>query len=64
MKIHVDLKMCQGHGQCEESAPEVFEVRDDGLVHLLIDNPPESGRPAIEEAARRCPVDALRIEAT
>lgn len=63
MRIHADLGMCQGHGQCEESAPEVFEVGDDALVHMLVDNPSEDIRPAVEEAVRRCPVDALRIDA-
>ena len=62
MKIHADLDVCQGHGQCEESAPEVFEVGDDALVHLLIVNPSEGLRPAVEEAVRRCPVDALRTD--
>ncbi|MFI6347573.1 ferredoxin [Streptomyces sp. NPDC050560] len=61
MRIEVDLPLCQGHGQCEESAPEVFEVGDDAVVHLLDEDPPESRRPAVEEAARRCPVEALRI---
>lgn len=62
MKIEADLDLCQGHGQCEESAPEVFVVGDDAVVHLLMEDPPEAMRPAVEEAARRCPVDALRVE--
>jgi ferredoxin len=62
LKIHVDLLLCQGHGQCEESAPEVFVVGDDAVVHLLMDDPPEAMRPAVEEAVRRCPVDALRLD--
>lgn len=61
MKIHVDLPLCQGHGQCEEAAPEVFVVGDDDQVHLLMENPPEELRFKVEEAVRRCPVRALRL---
>jgi ferredoxin len=61
MKIDVDLGVCQGHGQCEEAAPEVFVVGDDAVVHLLDDDPGDALRPAVEEAVRRCPVEALRL---
>jgi ferredoxin len=61
MKIDVNLGLCQGHGQCEDSAPEVFVVGDDALAHLVDETPPESLRPAVEEAARRCPVEAILV---
>ena len=62
MKIIVDLELCQGHGQCEDSAPEVFRVNDAGLVDILNDSPGEELRAQVEEAARRCPVEAITIE--
>jgi ferredoxin len=62
MKIVVDLTICAGHAQCEEVAPEVFRVNDNWLVDVLIESPPESMRPKIVEAARRCPVGAITIE--
>ena len=58
----MDLTLCQGHGQCEEAAPEVFVVGDDDQVHLLMDDPPEELRSKVEEAVRRCPVRALRLD--
>ena len=45
MKAVIDLALCQGHGQCQEAAPNVFEVRDDGYAYLLVD-----AIPAAEEA--------------
>lgn len=62
MRVIVDLELCQGHAQCEDAAPEIFEVGDDALSHLRMQDPPEQLRPRIEEAARRCPTDAIRIE--
>ena len=43
-------------------APEVFEVRDDDFLYVLLDEPPEELRDKVEEAVRRCPKQAIRIE--
>ena len=43
-------------------APEVFEVRDDDYLYILDENPAESLRPKVEEAARSCPKAAITIE--
>jgi ferredoxin len=61
MKIILDLDACAGHGQCEDSAPDVFTVNDQGLVVQLIENPGEEYRAQVEEAARRCPADVIKI---
>jgi ferredoxin len=62
MRVIVDAGLCQGHAQCEDAAPEVFEVGDDALSHLRIQAPPEQLRGQVEDAARRCPTEAIRIE--
>jgi ferredoxin len=62
MKILIDLDACAGHGQCEDAAPDVFTVNDQGLVVVLNDNPSEDQRAEIEDAARRCPADVISIE--
>jgi ferredoxin len=43
-------------------APEVFEVRDDDLLYVLDENPPEELRSKIEAAVRTCPKNAISIE--
>jgi ferredoxin len=30
MKVHVDPELCQGHGRCYATAPEVFAADDVG----------------------------------
>jgi ferredoxin len=61
MRIVVDMNLCQGHAQCEDAAPDIFKVDDDGLLMVLVESPAESARPRVEDAVRRCPADALRI---
>ena len=62
MKLHVDTDRCSGHGVCESLMPEVFEVGDDGIVHLLTDDFGEEQRTGLEEAVAECPTQALRLE--
>jgi len=62
MKVVVDLSVCNLHGLCIETAPEVFKIGDDGVLHVLIEMPPESLRPKVDRAARECPTGAISIE--
>ncbi|ASR02064.1 ferredoxin [Gordonia rubripertincta] len=62
MKVLVDWNLCEGHGQCEYAAPDVFTIDDDGDLEVLDETPDESQRKAVEQAVRRCPVRALAIE--
>ena len=62
MKVVVDFDACQSNAVCQSIAPEVFEVRDDGFLYILHENPDESLRSKVEDAARSCPVQAITIE--
>lgn len=62
MRIVIDTEQCTGHGICESLAPHVFEVGDEGIVHLLLDNPPEDLRPVLEQAVAECPTRSLSLE--
>jgi ferredoxin len=62
MKVIIDLEECCGHGRCEEVASDIFEVRDDGLAHLLRTDFAEADRPLLESSVRNCPAHAIRIE--
>lgn len=61
MRIVLDRDRCEGHGLCEEAAPSLMHLDDDG--ELVIDRE-EIGDadPALANAAVRvCPVAALRL---
>jgi ferredoxin len=61
MKVSVNRRLCAGHGLCAAAAPAVFKVNDDWIAEVLIEEPPESMREAVEKAARFCPVNAITI---
>jgi ferredoxin len=62
MRIVIDTDQCTGHGICESLAPEVFEVGDEGIVHLLVDDLAEDLRPVLENAVAECPTRSLSLE--
>lgn len=62
MRVVVDFDLCESNALCMAAAPEVFEVRDDDLLYVLDENPPEELRDKVEAAARTCPKHAITIE--
>jgi ferredoxin len=62
MEIDVDTGRCTGHGICEGLAEDVFEVGDDGVVHLLQQSPPEDRRDEVQQAVDQCPTQALSLQ--
>jgi ferredoxin len=42
--------------------PEVFEVRSDGYLYVLIEEPGEELREKVEQAADLCPTAAITVE--
>jgi ferredoxin len=61
MQVHADRERCEGHGLCEEVAPEVYELDDDAVVVVLHDEVPSTLERKAEAGARVCPVAALRV---
>jgi sterol 14-demethylase len=66
MRVRVDLDLCQGHGLCQEEAPEIFRVVDRpgayARVELILEQPPEELRQKALAAARYCPNRVITIE--
>ena len=62
MRVVVDYDLCESNALCMAAAPEVFEVRDDDFLYVLQEELPEALRSKVEEAARRCPKQAITIE--
>ncbi|MER5459529.1 ferredoxin [Streptomyces sp. NPDC002668] len=59
--IAIDKDKCIGAGQCALTAPEVFTQDDDGFSELLPGREDGAGGPLVREAARACPVGAIRL---
>ena len=61
MTIKVDRTKCSGIGMCEMTAPDVFEIGDDGQSHVLADAASSGGGNAARDAISNCPTGAISI---
>ncbi len=76
MKVWIDQDLCTGDGLCEEIAPAVFTLLDDGLAYVkdgdkVLSDPggaqglapvPEGLEDATIEAVEECPGECIFIE--
>jgi len=62
MRVVIDRELCESTGMCVSVAPEIFEFRDDDIMFLTDETPPEALRAKAEAAARVCPKQAITIE--
>ena len=62
MKVIADYDRCESNALCMGIAPEVFEVRDDGFLYLLQEEPPEALLDRVREAIDACPKRALSLQ--
>jgi ferredoxin len=75
MKVWIDQDLCTGDGLCEEIAPAIFTLLDDGLAYVK-DGPEVKSDPggakgvaevpleleaAITEAAEECPGECIFV---
>ena len=59
----VDWDVCESNALCMGAAPEVFEVRDDDNLYLLMEeNIPEELHDKVRKAVDLCPKQAIRVE--
>lgn len=77
MKVWIDQDLCTGDGLCEEIAPSVFTLLDDGLAYVKegekVFNEPggadgmasfdDSTTDSVVEAAEECPGECIFVEA-
>lgn len=62
MKVVVNFDICASTGACTQIAPEVFEIRKDGYLYVLIENPEGANADAARQAVDMCPTGAISIE--
>jgi ferredoxin len=76
MKVWIDQDLCTGDGLCEEIAPEVFTLLDDGLAYVkdsgkVLSDPggvdglaavPSGQEDGTIESAEECPGECIFIE--
>ena len=63
MKVLLNAKTCELHGECVLAAPAVFEIEDDkDVVTVINPEPSEELRKAVENAVMMCPTASLQLE--
>ena len=62
MKICVDPDLCNGCGPCVDICPEAFELNEEGVAVVKLDEIPVEFQYACKEAADSCPTEAISIE--
>jgi ferredoxin len=62
MKINVDYDLCTSNAVCMSIAPAIFEVRDDGYMYVLNENPGPEFDEKMLDAVAGCPNGAISIE--
>lgn len=63
MRVAVDRQRCQANGVCMRRAPDVFRVGGDGTLRVLQEQPPADLQRAVRDAVRRCPTQAITVQA-
>lgn len=62
MKVSVNYDYCASTGTCAQICPEVFEVRSDGYLYVLQEQPSEDLRDSLKQAEENCPTGAITVE--
>lgn len=60
MKAKVNAKVCNGTGLCEQTCPEVFELKN-GISTVKVSEVPREAEESCREAANDCPTEAISI---
>ncbi len=62
MKVKVNRDNCIGCGACEAICPEVFNLDDDGISTVIIDNFDNIDNNTLQDAIEGCPTGAIEKE--
>lgn len=58
-RIDIDDSLCIGCGLCASNCPEVFEIGDDNIAHVV---ELKSITSEVKEIAEQCPVNAINVQ--
>ncbi|MGI6731827.1 MAG: ferredoxin [Anaerovoracaceae bacterium] len=62
MKASIDRSGCIGCGVCADICEEVFQMADDGLAEVIVDEIPAGLEEKAQEARDSCPVQVIDIK--
>ncbi len=62
MKAYVDREKCISCGLCESLCPDVFELDDESISVVIVDEVPEDSESCAIESQEQCPTDAISVD--
>ncbi|MHC4571120.1 MAG: ferredoxin [Planctomycetota bacterium] len=62
MKVRLNPDLCSGSGLCVDTCPEVFELNDEGVSKVKMEQIPTEYQQSCKEAADNCPTEAISLE--
>lgn len=60
-KVVVDFGLCEANAVCMGIIPEVFDLDDQDVLHVLTDEVTRENEAQIRDAVRQCPRQAIAI---
>lgn len=61
MRVEVDTSKCVGHGMCNATAPEVYDLDDDGYCLIKVAEVAAALQKQAREGADSCPEQAITV---
>lgn len=61
MRVEVDFDVCDGNALCMGAAPEVFQVDENGSLHVLTEEPRQEVWDDVRQAEMICPTQAISL---
>jgi ferredoxin len=61
VRVTVDRDACEANAVCAGIVPEVFEVDDEDLLHIKVQDVPAGLADTVRLAVRSCPKAALTL---
>ena len=62
MKVNVDPDLCDGCGPCVDICPEAFDLNEEGIAMVKMDQISDELQQLCRQAADSCPTEAISIE--
>ena len=61
MRVHIELDQCEGHGLCAATAPDLYDLDDDGFAANADFEVPDALIADAESGVSACPMSAIRL---
>jgi ferredoxin len=59
MKAYIERDGCIACGLCIDTCPEVFQMAEDGLAEVIVEDVPEEAEDRTIESQENCPVSVI-----